>query len=233
MSWSGEVVFGEAWAAYRGPAADSAPHAHAAIQLAVAAEGEVAVELEGGRRLSARALMVRPSVVHALAGGGRVAMIYIEPQAPLAFSLLDAVGPEEVEPLPPDLADRIDLQAPPHRWIEALQAVFPTPRPLDPRVGEVLAWLAADPARRPIAQAAAHAGLSESHLRTLVRDQLGLPLSTWLIWRKLERAALELARGAGLADAALAAGFADQAHCARSMRRMFGLTPGMARQALR
>lgn len=233
MSWSGDFVFGEAWAAYCGPAADSAPHAHAAIQLAVAAEGEVAVDLEDGRRRSAHALLIRPSVVHALAGGGRVAMIYVEPQAPLAFSLLDAVGPEDVEPLPPDLARRIDLGAPPDRWIEALQDAFPPPRRLDPRLGEVLAWLAADPAGRAIAPAAARAGLSESHLRTLVRDQLGLPLSTWLIWRKLERAARELAAGAPLADAALAAGFADQAHCARSMRRMFGVTPGMARQALR
>jgi len=233
VSWSGDFVFGDAWAAYSGPAADSALHAHAAIQLAVAAEGEVAVELEDGRRRSAHALLIRPSVVHALAGGGRVAMIYVEPQAPLAFSLLDAVGPEDVEPLPPELARRIDLKTPPDRWIQALQDAFPPPRRLDPRLGEVLAWLAADPAGRAIAQAAARAGLSESHLRTLVRDQLGLPLSTWLIWRKLERAARELAAGATLADAALAAGFADQAHCARSMRRMFGVTPGMARQALR
>lgn len=234
MSWSGEVVFGEAWAAYRGPASESTPHAHAALQIIAAADGQVVLELESGRRFAAPALLIRPSVVHAVAGGGPVAMIYVEPQAPLAFALLDQVGPEEVEPLPPALAGCIDHAAPPAAWFAALQAALPAPsRRLDPRIGEVLAWLAADPGGRSIAAAAAQAGLSESHLRTLVRAQLGLPLSTWLVWRKLERAARELAGGAGLAQAALAGGFADQAHCARSMRRMFGVTPGMAREALR
>jgi transcriptional regulator GlxA family with amidase domain len=46
------------------------------------------------------------------------------------------------------------------------------------------------------------------------------PLIGWL-----QRASRSLARGASLAEAALDAGFADQAHLSRSMRRVFGVTP--------
>jgi AraC-like DNA-binding protein len=43
--------------------------------------------------------------------------------------------------------------------------------------------------------------------------------------RRLHRAGRSLASGASLAEAALDAGFADQAHLSRSMRRAFGVTP--------
>jgi AraC-like DNA-binding protein len=58
-------------------------------------------------------------------------------------------------------------------------------------------------------------------------------LSQWLLWRKLEQAALAISTGASLAEAAHAGGFADQPHFSRTMRRMFGLTPGAAAIALR
>ena len=41
-----------------------------------------------------------------------------------------------------------------------------------------------------------------------------------------------MARGASLADAALDAGFADQAHLTRTMSDVIGLTPGEARAAV-
>ena len=58
------------------------------------------------------------------------------------------------------------------------------------------------------------------------------PLSQWLVWRKLQRAGREMAAGAGLAEAAVAAGFADQAHMNRITKRMFGVTPLQASSAL-
>lgn len=232
MSWDGGFVFGPAWAAYRGRSADNTLHAHAALQLAFGLDAPVRLQLEGDEACEGPGFLIRPGAAHAIVSQASVGLIYLEPQAPLAFSLLDMMGPEAVEPAPVAVLDPLDAAGTPEAWLDALEAAFPSAeRALDPRVGEVLHRLANEP-RLSIAQAARGCGVSESRLRELAREQLGLPLSTWLVWRKLERAAREIAAGASLAEAALAGGFADQAHCARTMRRMFGVTPGMARTAL-
>ncbi|ESW86442.1 AraC family transcriptional regulator [Mesorhizobium sp. M0644] len=49
--------------------------------------------------------------------------------------------------------------------------------------------------------------------------------------RRLRRASALIERGFGLADAAIAAGFADQSHLSRTFRAMHGMTPGMFRRA--
>jgi AraC-like DNA-binding protein len=200
----------------------------------LAREGETTVELENGRQLTGKALLIRPAVIHQIVGSREVGLICVEPQAPLAFSLKDLIGPEDAELLPWTVAQYLDPAAEPSSWIAALRGALPNPtRKLDPRIKEAMKWLAANPVPNAIALAAKSCGLSDSHLRALARTQLGFPLSTWLVWRKLERAVYAMAEGLSLAEAATAAGFSDQAHCARTMRRMFGVTPTVARATLR
>jgi methylphosphotriester-DNA--protein-cysteine methyltransferase len=77
----------------------------------------------------------------------------------------------------------------------------------------------------PLPKLAAQVGVSPQRLRALARQQLGMPLARWRVWSRLRRAAEALQDGWSLADAAIAAGFADQAHLTRQMREMMGLTP--------
>ena len=57
-------------------------------------------------------------------------------------------------------------------------------------------------------------------------------IHAYVMHRRVERARAELADGRrSLAEIALAAGFADQSHMARWMRRVHGTTPRAARQA--
>lgn len=84
-----------------------------------------------------------------------------------------------------------------------------------------------------MAEAAREVGLSASRLRSLAREALGAPLSRWMLWRKLERSLRAVAGGARLVDAAAEGAFSDQAHLARTMRRMFGVTPREASRVLR
>jgi methylphosphotriester-DNA--protein-cysteine methyltransferase len=72
---------------------------------------------------------------------------------------------------------------------------------------------------------AAAVDLSPQRLRALARGQLGMPLARWRVWSRLRRAAEAMRDGASVADAAVTAGFSDQAHLSRQMRDMMGLTP--------
>ncbi|WP_285500534.1 helix-turn-helix domain-containing protein [Actinokineospora sp. NBRC 105648] len=80
---------------------------------------------------------------------------------------------------------------------------------------------------------AAGVGLSPQRLRALAREQLGMPLGRWQVWQRLGRAAAALRAGESLAGAAIAGGFADQAHFTRQLREMMGLTPSAVLPALR
>jgi AraC family transcriptional regulator len=74
------------------------------------------------------------------------------------------------------------------------------------------------------------AGVSPSHLKTLFKQTVGIPVHQYVIRRRVEYAAELLQRGdAPLADVALQAGFANQSHMARCMKRLIGVTPTVVR----
>jgi AraC family transcriptional regulator len=72
--------------------------------------------------------------------------------------------------------------------------------------------------------------LSSSHFKSLFKLSVGMPVHQYVIRRRVERA-IDLLLGATLplSDVALQAGFANQSHMARCMRRLTGLTPGALR----
>jgi len=69
-------------------------------------------------------------------------------------------------------------------------------------------------------------GLDLYILARSFRDRFGTSPHRYLVGRRLERVRAEITRDASLADAADAAGFADQSHMRRHFKARFGLTPG-------
>ncbi|MFZ5558705.1 MAG: helix-turn-helix transcriptional regulator [Pseudomonadota bacterium] len=83
-----------------------------------------------------------------------------------------------------------------------------------------------------MAELAAEAGLSASHFREAFAQATGASPSRYVAERRIERAKGLLAREAGLAEIALACGFADQSHLTRRFREATGLTPKAWRDQL-
>ena len=100
------------------------------------------------------------------------------------------------------------------------------PEPTDARVLAVVAHIQRH-VDQPVTldEAAAIAGLSASRLRHLFVAETGMPLRTYVLWRRLLHVWTLLVQGETLAGAAHAAGFADSAHLSRTARTMFGLPP--------
>jgi AraC-like DNA-binding protein len=73
---------------------------------------------------------------------------------------------------------------------------------------------------------AALAGLSRFALCRAFRQACGVSPHAWLLERRLTLARVHLAAGMPAAEAALAAGFADQSHLTRHLKRRFGMAPG-------
>jgi AraC family transcriptional regulator len=89
-------------------------------------------------------------------------------------------------------------------------------------------------AARPLslAELAELAGVHPVHLAASFRRCYGTTVAAYLRQLRIELACRELARSdAPLADVALAAGFADQSHFGRTMKRILGVTPAAFRAA--
>ncbi len=231
--WEGTFAFGELCAAYRGATADNSRHAHAALQIVLSSGRPVFVDTDLDR-VSGHALVIRPMVAHALVASGPVSLVWVERRSAVAEALLAGLKRADVAPIPAELLPDLARDEEPDEWLRRISGgLEPPARAIDPRLASALDHLAAAPGAYTVADAVARSGLSESRLRTLAREQLGVSIATWLVWRKLECAARALTNGASLAEAAMVGGFSDQAHFTRAMRRMFGVTPRVASRTLR
>lgn len=79
-------------------------------------------------------------------------------------------------------------------------------------------------------QLCAVAGLSEAHLIRAFKARYGMTPHAWLIDARVRHGREHLRRGAAIAEAAQAAGFADQAHFQRAFKRHVAATPGQYRR---
>lgn len=227
MALMNKFVFGEGWVAYRGLSSDNTSHTHAAIQLVFGSHRSVQVVGEDGESFVGSTIAIKPMVEHRLIADDFVSVLYLEPQAPLAIWVVDAIGVGDIVVIEDSGFLGFEAELPLQDWVRKLSDMEPkNGTTIDRRLTKALQHLAENPRDLRIAEIAMQLGLSDSRLRYLARRQLGYPLTTWMLWRKLDRAARALYGGESLADASLLGGFSDQAHFSRTMRRMFGMTPG-------
>jgi AraC-like DNA-binding protein len=212
---------GEGYAVYRGAMTDSAFHRHAAFQVAIAVQGEVTMVDASATHHRAVALVVPPMARHRMLAAAELLTFFIEPHCVFADRLRKCYA-EGVTAAPEMRYLREEDVGP--------ASAYPSAE-LDPRLVAALNMLRLRSV--PLPSLAAAVGLSPQRLRALARHQVGMPLARWRVWVRLRRAAEALQEGRSLADAAIVAGFADQAHLTRWMREMIGLTPTAVLPALR
>ena len=78
----------------------------------------------------------------------------------------------------------------------------------------------------PVTSLAHRAGLRRESFSRAFRRTAGLPPTAWLHCLRLEKARALLRQGKSIAEAALAAGYADQSHFHRMFVKFYSVTPG-------
>lgn len=102
-----------------------------------------------------------------------------------------------------------------------------------PAVSRVVAYLEASAGPVSLDALARLVHLSKSHLVRLFRTEMGLPPHAYLLRLRISRVCRFLVAGMPIAEAAHAAGFADQSHLTRHFKYYLGLTPGAYVRAMR
>ncbi len=81
-----------------------------------------------------------------------------------------------------------------------------------------------------LAELAQLVDMSPSHFKVIFKQSMGLPVHQYVIRSRVEYATDLIARGKlSLSEVAFQAGFANQSHMARSMKRLTGVTPSAIR----
>lgn len=236
VAWTGGCAFiGEG-------GGDVSPHSHYAIQLVIGAPTGLRVQF--GRRgpwQSCLAALVPSRATHSIdvADCQWAAVLFIEPETSEGKALAARLR-GELEVLDIDSA-AMGAERLYRAWntekspgavkavcLELVREISQTaPRePSDPRVLAAVEYI-----RQRVDQAvslnevAEAAKLSPSRFRHLFVQETGMPLRTYVLWRRLLHVWTLLMQGETLSTAAHAAGFADSAHLSRTARSMFGLAP--------
>jgi AraC-like DNA-binding protein len=223
-----------------GPYPKTKLHAHHAVQVTLSLRGWFTLESRD-KQLDGAAAAVAPDTQHAFAGEGLVAHLFVDPEGEPGRQLQRALfSGETIASIPAsslgDLPTRLrDGFESPRRSDQSLidlgRTLLSTLAPgsgrderPEARVRRMSAW-AAGRLETPVslADAAAHVGLSAGRARHLFVEETGLPFRTYLLWRRLMRAAELFSDGSSLTDAAHGAGFSDSSHLSRTFRRMFGI----------
>jgi AraC-like DNA-binding protein len=110
---------------------------------------------------------------------------------------------------------------PPQRISGADARVATVRELLDDRAGENIG----------LDELAAAAGLSRFHLIRVFQRRYGMTPFAYQRNQRIEKARAVLRTGRSIADAAVAAGFADRSHLGRSFRAVMGSTPGEYRES--
>jgi AraC family transcriptional regulator len=225
----------------RGPEQPTAAHSHHAFVITISLENEIAFSEHEGVWRELPGAVVLPDRPHAFdARGQLIAVIFMDPETReglwLGRSLREVLNPV----LPAKIARELDTLR--RFWSEPLGAdetarlvldsvrgmcVGPPPiRRLDERIVRAIAIVRRLEAPRiRLGEVADAVFLSPSRFKHLFREEVGLPFRRYVLWRKLTRALVGIARGATLSEAAHASGFADSAHLNRTFHQMLGASP--------
>jgi AraC-like DNA-binding protein len=202
----------------------SAPHAHPAWTFLLPVDGGTIIVIAGDTaRVHNEGVLLPPQSQYRAATDGPHVAVYAHawrwarPESPRPRILGAGSARRVLDAL--DIDNGTDLSA---------AAVELTPLvgrvgPIDSRLAFVVESL---PAADRIDVLAAEVGISPSRLRSIVHEEIGVPLRQLRLWSRLALAILWLPYRPTAAAAATAAGFADQAHLTRTARRFLGRTPG-------
>lgn len=228
------LVIHHSYALYRGSSFDNRPHSHHALQFCFGLGRRLSMTLEG-ESLMGPALLIAPHMVHSVPPeNGRILLLFIDRESVIGQSLLRTClrGDRHLifdypmeESLVNDLHDRQGVQA-------LLDDLFTfigldlQEYPRDSRIEEILERIGerATEGQR-VEDLAETVALSPGRLQHLFKEQMGVPITRYMQWKRMISTVKALERGTSLTHAAQDGGFADSAHFSRSFKAMFGVRP--------
>jgi AraC family transcriptional regulator len=219
------------------------PHAHHAIQISLALDGEMRLRSPDTDWVGYGGAIVQADAPHSFDGNGALAaMLFVDPESHegrwLRTSLRDpisAIPPQRLDACLERIrgvwADPPGATAIAETLTLAVRGLCPGPPPLrrlDERIAAALEIVRRSEAARVSLESVAKAVfLSPSRFAHLFTEEVGVPFRRYVLWRRLSHAMILVGRGNTLSAAAHQSGFSDSAHFTRTVLQMYGIPPSV------
>lgn len=231
-------------ALYYGISPDNDVHSHHAVQVCIGVEGEISVYDEQNNETSrGRCLVVGQDSAHkVIAENTNVIALYFEPDCQKNQEFITAINkyPGTAVKSIPLTIGQIKLitnnlvvdKCAASVWERLFNAVrhnignTSSLETEDKRVRRVISIVTKEKGKDvDLSLLAEKAYLSPSRLTHLFKQETGISVSKFIVWRRVRSAVDLLSRGESLTDAAHNSGFSDLSHMSRTFRQLFGFAP--------
>lgn len=221
--------------AFIGNQVNATEHAHCVLQIFLSLNEPLEVTVNG-EQINGKCILVNKNARHIFSCDNQIRLsILIEPSSNFATELIQKIDSDylifdnDIERLQQKAAALIDTNDR-QRYIEFIQdfaeylGVKRNSGILDERITALLEILQnCDCYDHTIENFAKSVCLSSSRLSHLFREQIGVPLKSYILFHQLEKAFTALLDGANITDAAMLAGFDSPSHFAATVKKWMGM----------
>ncbi len=231
-------------ALYLGMGFEAEPHTHHAVQICISLEDSFSVRTsENQPWRQFQSVLIHADVPHQFMGlGQELAVLYIDYEARDAKAIREQLSEESgiveipyaqalnsIHTFQSNLEEKHNLHELYTTCDKVVESICDSKKPVpqqDERIVAIINMLNSyDGDRISVQEIAEQYGLSLGRLAHLFKEQVGLPVRRYFLWRKILRAIQSLEQVSTLTEAAHLAGFADSSHMNRTFKQMFGIKP--------
>ncbi|HMH24853.1 MAG TPA: AraC family transcriptional regulator [Puia sp.] len=218
------------------------PHSHNTMQIIVDIQDAFKCKVNGGEWKIYRCLILRENAIHQLDTNDSVQLlIYLDADTAVAGILKeklllesDLYAPESSlrSFIQPEDLQRAILEPNPELLLKVINNILgmlagpQDPYRTDDRIAKAEEIIAiTPPGQLTIKYLSEQVFLSESRLRALFKEKVGVPVYKYIMWRKIRYAINQIMAGSSVLEAAIQAGFTDASHFHKMLVNMFGISP--------
>ena len=148
----------------------------------------------------------------------------------LFLRIEEVLSPEQLASVQVKNHERYEIQILSEKYEKLFHMLFPdhlSLSVLDSRIENATLYIDKNTHRKiELSEIAELCFLSGERTRHLFVEQIGIPISQYILWKRIKKVIYEvLKREIPLTEAAIEFGFSDDAHFSRIYRRMFGTSP--------
>ncbi|HLR38719.1 MAG TPA: AraC family transcriptional regulator [Chitinophagaceae bacterium] len=205
-------------------------HSHFPIEVAFTLSGQLNIKTDKHHYQNIHSVIVNSNVPHTFCcRHGKCQLYFIEPHTNIGKHILTYFFKQNEDVI---LIDEIEPEHFKENHILNFEKHDLSQKILDNRIQRCLNWINENYTKQElsIADIAENVFLSESRLAHLFKEQMGISIQQYILWKRIEMAILRYKKGYSLTDCAHHSGFADSSHFNKTFKKMFGIYPSFANQ---
>jgi len=207
---------------------ETTQHSHFYVEVAFALSGHLSIKTGGKEYKNVKSIIINSNQTHSFdCLNGECQLYFFDPTGLIGRQLLEAYLPDYKEILVDDLPslDSFFKYYLPENNEQRLMG-----SKIEERIGLCLKWIERNFLMEDInvAKVSEIALLSDSRLAHIFKEQIGVSVHQYILWKKMDEAILLSQKGLSLTNCAHSLGFTDSSHFNRTFKKMFGTSPYFA-----